>query len=657
MIDRSSDRNATVSAGLDPRLQPPQQATRFYHHRLLREALETVAARYLAARQDCVLIDFGCGAMPYRPIFERYVTQYVGIDLPEKPHADFSSTGQLPDGAADIVLSTQVLEHAEQPHAYLGECYRLLKPGGLLVLSTHGYWMYHPDPHDFWRWTGEGLRKTIKDAGFHVVDFRGLMGLASTAVHLLQDALMPRLAGFARPGFAWGMQRLAALADRVHSGEERAADACVFLAVAVKPAADSGASGAPRAAEGPGDAGPARAIRSASPGRARGSSPVPGPGRPVVSIISPNKFAYSETFIRAHIERLPATVTVLSGGLFPTSTENGSPLLSGRAGARIARACARQLLRLPPEYFPTRALARYLAASGVEVVLAEYGPTGVAMLDACARAAIPLVVHFHGFDAYHRPTLETHGRSYPRLFGAAAAVVAVSRDMERALLSLGARRETLFCNPYGVDTDLFAGGDPAAAGPVFVAVGRFVEKKAPHLAVLAFAEVRRACPEARMIMIGDGPLLGATQQVARALGVAAAIEFPGPRPHPEVGAIMRRARAFVQHSVVASDGDTEGTPLAVLEAGATGLPVVATRHGGIPDAVVSGETGFLVEEGDVKGMAAGMIRLVADPLLAARLGSAARERVCAEFSLDRSMAALHRILEDVRRKATAAAHA
>jgi colanic acid/amylovoran biosynthesis glycosyltransferase len=367
-----------------------------------------------------------------------------------------------------------------------------------------------------------------------------------------------------------------------------------------------------------------------------------------VCVARPNEFAYSETFIQAHLDRLPAHVTALHGGGLPMQREDGRPILSPNLGARVFRAAARRLLKLSTSHFETRALARFLAKNGIEVVLAEYGPTGVAMLDSCARAAVPLVVHFHGFDAYHRPTLQTYGHAYRRLFGAAAAVVAVSRDMEKALLSLGARRERLFYNPYGVDTSFFAGGNPNAAGPVFVAIGRFVEKKAPHLVVLAFAEAWKACPAARLIMVGDGPLLGATQHLARALDVAGAIEFLGARHHSEVPAIMRNARAFVQHSVIAADGDAEGTPVAVLEAGAAGLPVVATRHGGIPDAVVSGETGLLVDEGDVSAMATCMVQLAKDPQLAFRLGSAARDRICAEFSMEKATRALLRILEDAR---------
>jgi glycosyltransferase involved in cell wall biosynthesis len=150
-------------------------------------------------------------------------------------------------------------------------------------------------------------------------------------------------------------------------------------------------------------------------------------------------------------------------------------------------------------------------------------------------------------------------------------------------------------------------------------------------------------------MVGDGPLWGATQHLARALNVADAIEFLGPRPHAEVAAIMRRARAFVQHSVVAADGDAEGTPVAVLEAGATGLPVIATRHGGIPDVVLSGDTGFLVDERDIGAMAGHMIQLATHPLLADRLGRAARQRICAEFSASRATETLLQILEAARK--------
>ena len=117
------------------------------------------------------------------------------------------------------------------------------------------------------------------------------------------------------------------------------------------------------------------------------------------------------------------------------------------------------------------------------------------------------------------------------------------------------------------------------------------------------------------------------------LGLSGAVELQGVRSQAEVATAMQHARAFVQHSITTHDGDSEGTPVAVLEAGASGLPVVSTQHAGIKDAVIHEKTGFLVEEGDIDGMAEQMTRLAKDPQLAAELGTAGREWVSSEYSM------------------------
>ena len=108
---------------------------------------------------------------------------------------------------------------------------------------------------------------------------------------------------------------------------------------------------------------------------------------------------------------------------------------------------------------------------------------------------------------------------------------------------------------------------------------------------------------------------------------------------------MRRARCFVQHSIEAPSGDSEGTPVAIIEASATGLPIVSTRHAGIPDVVDEGVTGFLADEGDVATMAGQLERLLADPGLAGDLGAAARRRIQTHFAMDDRLARLWRIIE------------
>jgi glycosyltransferase involved in cell wall biosynthesis len=199
-------------------------------------------------------------------------------------------------------------------------------------------------------------------------------------------------------------------------------------------------------------------------------------------------------------------------------------------------------------------------------------------------------------------------------------------------------------NPYGVDLDRFQGAQPAQAEPLFLAVGRFVDKKAPHLTLLAFSRVAAALPAARLVMVGDGPLWEACLHLRRVLGLEAQVELPGPLPHDEVAALTRRARAFVQHSLVTSYGDSEGTPVSILEAAGAGLPIVATRHGGIPDVISDGAHGYLVDEGDVAGMAARLEQLARDPALAASLGAAARARIQSDYTLDKRLAALWQII-------------
>jgi colanic acid/amylovoran biosynthesis glycosyltransferase len=351
-----------------------------------------------------------------------------------------------------------------------------------------------------------------------------------------------------------------------------------------------------------------------------------------------------QPFARAHAERLPCQVSVVHGDAHRPHSLDNAPLRSAKRLPEFARLGRRALAQWRGHDGEadeiTSDYVRAFRRSGCQAVLIEFGHVAVQAMDACRRLDLPMTVHFHGFDVYARGMLERYGARYEQLFEQAVALIAPSRAMREPLLALGAPAGKTHYVPCGIDPDRFRAGAPDQAPPTFLAVGRFVEKKAPQLTITAFASVWRRHPEARLRMIGDGRLRGACEDLAEGLGIREAVVFLGTQPHDVVADEMRRARAFVQHSVVASDGNSEATPQSFLEACASELPVVSTRHAGIPEAVLEGETGFLVDERDIDGMARHMERLVVDPALAAELGSAGRSRVEEHFSLDTAIASL-----------------
>lgn len=235
-------RGRTGGAGRgNPRLHPgwtdPRRTGLVRLRRAMEEAIERHVSSLTAPVAGRTAVDMGCGTMPYRTLFAPHVGRYVGADLPTNPSANLQMDPKtcrlpLPSGSADIVVSTQVLEHLENPSLYLAEAGRLCKPDGLLFVSTHGFWPYHPDPKDYWRWTGEGLRKLLVDSGWNVAELTGVLGMASVSACLFQDALAPKLPGFLQGAFTVGMQRVAALLDAFDTPGGRERNAAVFLAVA-----------------------------------------------------------------------------------------------------------------------------------------------------------------------------------------------------------------------------------------------------------------------------------------------------------------------------------------------------------------------------------------------------------------------------------------
>ena len=181
------------------------------------------------------ILDYGSGTSPYRTLFDGF-ERTVTADLPGHGAELDVVDGRIPvdNESFDAVLSTQVLEHVEDPGAYLLEARRVLRKGGTLILSTHGHYRYHPDPDDFWRWTEPGLRLQVARAGFVIDRVEGVvsgLGAALTMTSQYLAAILPRAL---RPIFHAVAQSVISAIERV-ADKRQSPDAAVYVVVAKIP--------------------------------------------------------------------------------------------------------------------------------------------------------------------------------------------------------------------------------------------------------------------------------------------------------------------------------------------------------------------------------------------------------------------------------------
>jgi colanic acid/amylovoran biosynthesis glycosyltransferase len=280
-----------------------------------------------------------------------------------------------------------------------------------------------------------------------------------------------------------------------------------------------------------------------------------------------------------------------------------------------------------------------------KVVLAEYGPMGCLLAGTCQQARIPLFVHFHGFDASILLRDWRRVWHYRMLFRSVTGIIIPSQFLARKLMAIGCPEAKLHVNTCGVDTRIFAPKSQIRR-QLLIAVGRLVEKKAPHRSIHAFARIAHRYPAAKLDIVGDGPLAHRCRTLIATLGLDDRIRMHGAQDSKFIARLMQEASLFVQHSVTAPDGDTEGgaPPVAILEAMASGLPVISTRHASIPEGVMDGVTGLLVAENDVDAMACAMDELLDNPARAAAMGAAGREHVLAHFTREMARDRLRAIM-------------
>ena len=372
----------------------------------------------------------------------------------------------------------------------------------------------------------------------------------------------------------------------------------------------------------------------------------------MLCIATPNPDSPAETFIRQHINKIAPVDTVVLYFQGEAKTLKKIPSLKVPEFQNINyihrhfQSGINMVLHAYPGVIsghPARVVEEFLIKYNVRSLLAEFGPTGCALVPICRKLGVRLVVYFHGYDGTVMPKRWVIRQAYKKLNKYADTILCASKHFAQVLVDLGFDQEKIQIVPYGIGLEKFkpsANKDPN----LILSVGRFVEKKAPHLTIQAFEHVLEKHPAIRLEMIGGGPLLQTCQELVAAKGLEEKVILYGVRDHQFVKQKMAEASLFVQHSVTAPNGDTESLGVSLLEAMACEVPVVATRHNGFVETVQEGITGFLVDEMDVYGMADRMMQVLNDEQLRNRMGKAGRQRVLEQYKAEKIAGQLRDLL-------------
>ncbi len=337
---------------------------------------------------------------------------------------------------------------------------------------------------------------------------------------------------------------------------------------------------------------------------------------------------------RARFENMPAS-RVWRALALPGRLAAAAPAPAAVAGALSPRRHGLQALSLRLLY---QALP-FVRAGRYDAVHAHFGANGcraAAMLELGLLSG-PLITSFHGADIMAYP--RQRGRDvYAPLFARGAWFLPVSDRWNAELVRLGCPADRIRVHRMGVDCERFrpAADIEAPRGELrVISVARLVPKKGLEYALDALALVGVRGRDATLAIAGAGPERGRLEDRARGLGLSDRVTWLGPVSHDRLPEVLAGADVFLAPSVTPPDGDIEGVPVAIIEAMASGLPVVATSHGAIPDLVSDQVTGLLAAERDAPGLAERIERLAADPTLRKRLGAAGRACVEREFEIGR----------------------
>ena len=317
----------------------------------------------------------------------------------------------------------------------------------------------------------------------------------------------------------------------------------------------------------------------------------------------------------------------------------------------LKRFWRKYVLRLSPLLYrdELRCIVKTFERKPADLMHVYFGHTGVHLLPFIKGWDKPVVVSFHGMDIQPRPHQPGYDDMMRELLQTVPLVLARSESLFDALEKWGCPRGKMRLNRTGIPLDAFPlvkRTVPEEGRWQFVQACRLIAKKGLKSALQAFAMFHGFQPNARFVIAGDGPMKDSLLDLARELGVANAVELRGFLDQAALAKLYAESHVFVHPSEMTSDQNQEGVPNSMLEAMATGLPVLATRHGGIPEAVTDGASGLLCPERDPQSLMEAMFRFTEHPENLATMGEEAARSVREEFSQQRAIERLESFYDE-----------
>lgn len=372
-----------------------------------------------------------------------------------------------------------------------------------------------------------------------------------------------------------------------------------------------------------------------------------------VGIFRNQLFKGSEVFIQQQAEALQCFDKCYIGRRLIGTKPEGSVACVLNEHGNVYGKLAEMVNAITTSQLPYQSV---LKSQPLDLIHAHFAIDGLYALKLAQKKGIPLVTTHHGFDvtvsnkdllASRSPAWINYLLHQHKVKSQGDKFICVSDFIARQALQHGFPESKIIQHYIGIDVNKYQPRAKEDDQGIILHVARLVEKKGTAVLINAVKQVKLLNPDVKLVIIGEGPLLDGLKAQVTSLGLDQTVTFTGALPHVDVMAWMRKASMLVLPSITAKTGDAEGLGMVLLEAAVTGVPVIGTQHGGIPEAIIDEQTGFLVKERDDKQLAERISFLMKDEHKRFEMGKNARIFISEKFNLSKQTIKLEKIYQEL----------